>query len=307
MILNGEMKKLIYTILLGCGIAACNGNDREYDASGIFEAKTVIVSSEISGRLERLAIEEGDVVEKGQIVGNVDTMQLHWLRLQAEKGERAVNSRIPDVEKQLNVTREQLKKATIERDRVARLLKGGAATEKQMDDANTQVEVITKMLAAQTNQLNTAVAGARDEGDVYGLKIEQVKDQLRRCQIVNPISGTVLMKYTEENELTAPAKALYKVGNLENLFLRVYVESGQLARLKVGQDVEVYAQCGAREYKQYPGKITWIASEAEFTPKTIQTRDERENLVYAVKISVKNDGFLKIGMYADVKFGGTGE
>lgn len=300
------MRKLIY-MFLGCGIAACNGNDRSYDASGMFETKVVVVSSEVSGRIERLDVQEGDVLAAGSIVGNVDTMQLHWLRLQAEKGEKAIHNRIPDVDKQLNVTREQLNKAIVERDRVARLFKGRAATEKQMDDAKTQVEVVERMLDAQTDQLNAAVAGARDEGEIYALKREQVKDQLKRCLIVNPISGTVLMKYSEENELTAPAKALYKIGDVENMFLRVYVTSGQLARLKVGQEVDVYAQCGEAEYKRYPGKITWIASEAEFTPKTIQTRDERENLVYAVKVNVQNDGFLKIGMYADVKFGGTGK
>ena len=150
--------------------------------------------------------------------------------------------------------------------------------------------------------MNAAIAGARDEAKVYALKMEQVKDQLRRCKIVNPLSGTVLLKYSEEQELAAPAKALYKIGDLENLFLRVYVGSGQVARLQIGEEVKVYAQYGQKEYKGYAGKITWISSEAEFTPKTIQTRDERENLVYAVKISVKNDGFLKIGMYADVKF-----
>lgn len=297
--------KYAYVFLLCLLLQACGGGQENYDASGMFEAKTVIVASEISGRIEELRVKEGDRVEAGSCVGYIDTTQLYLLKLQAERGCRAVDKRIPDMDKQLEMTRRQLKKMEVERNRVEGMFRGGAATAKQVDDVETQLQVVKSMLAAQTNQLAAGIAGAHEEADVYALKMKQVEDQIRRCYIVNPISGTVLAKYTEVKELASPAKALYKIGDLKNMYLRVYVGSGELAGLKIGQQVEVYAQCGVEKYRMYPGKVSWISQEAEFTPKTVQTRDERENLVYAVKIDVENDGFLKIGMYADVRFGNT--
>ncbi|WP_455509137.1 HlyD family secretion protein [Butyricimonas paravirosa] len=290
---------LIILFFFGVG---CKDKTEKRDASGMFEVREVIVSSEISGRLERLDVMEGDYVEAGAVVGLIDTMQLHWLKMQAQQAVIAVEERIPDLDKVLSVYRKKLQKGEKELKRVERLLAGKAATQKQYDDVKAMVDEGRAMLAGQTHQAEVTIAGARAESAAIALKIDQVNDQIRRCMIVNPIAGTVLAKYTEEKELAAPVKALYKVGDLKNMYLQVYMEGGRMSGLKVGDPVRVYAQLGGDREREYRGTISWIASEAEFVPKTIQTQDERDNLVYAVKIHVENDGMLRVGMYADVKF-----
>lgn len=289
---------LICIVLLGVG---CKDHKNDYDTSGMFETQEVIVSSEISGRLNSLDVNEGDYIEAGKVVGCIDTMQLYWLKRQALQAIKAIDKRIPDVDLQLASYRRQLEKGKSELERVSRLYEGGAATQKQFDDVKTEVEVAERMLAAQTDQLNATIAGAREESNVYALKVEQVNDQIRRCKVVNPINGTVLAKYIEQNELAAPVKALYKIGDLENMYLRVYLENDRMNKVKIGDNVTVLVQKGEGEIKEYDGTISWISPEAEFVPKNVQTRDERQNLVYAVKIHVKNDGFLRVGMYADVR------
>lgn len=279
----------------------CSDKQSEYDASGMFEVDEVVVSSEISGRLVKFDVEEGVQLKAGETVGLIDTMQLHWLKEQAKQAIRAIDSRIPDVDMQLAAYRQQVEKGEAEQKRVERLLAGGAATQKQYDDVKNEVAVGRSMLEAQTNQLEAMVSGAKEEMRVYELKIKQVEDQIRRCVITNPIEGTVLAKYIEEDELAAPVKALYKIGDLNNMYLRIYLEVTQMDSLRVGSPVEVYVGSVEDNKRKYEGRVVWISPEAEFVPTAVQTQNERENLVYAVKVYVKNDGLLRVGMYADVK------
>ncbi|WP_065219142.1 MULTISPECIES: HlyD family secretion protein [Butyricimonas] len=294
-------KILSIAVLVALGVG-CKNKTEERDASGMFEVREVIVSSEMSGRVERLEVMEGDYIEAGKVVGLIDTMQLHWLKVQAQQAVKAVDERIPNLDKMLEVYRLKVKKGEKELKRVERLLEGKAATQKQYDDVKAMVDEGRSALAGQTHQAEVMIAGAKAESEAIALKVDQINDQIQRCIIVNPIEGTVLAKYTEEKELAAPVKALYKIGDLKNMTLQVYLEGGRVGGLKVGDPVRVFAQLGGGEEREYRGKITWIASEAEFVPKTVQTQDERDNLVYAVKIHVENDGFLRVGMYADVKF-----
>ena len=296
-----NMKGYFIGIGILCSLWGCEDEESEYDASGMFEVREVVVASELSGRLEYLNVEEGDYLKAGEVVGLIDTMQLHWLKMQARQAIEAIHSRIPDVDKQLAAYRQQLENGISEEARVARLLAGGAATQKQYDDVKNQVEVGRSMLEAQTNQLEALVEGAEDEMKVYELKVRQVDDQIARSVIKNPIDGTVLAKYTEADELTAPVKALYKIGDLENMYLRIYLEYQHMDSIKIGSPVRVFVGGTDAKLREYPGVVSWISPEAEFVPTTVQTRNDRENLVYAVKVHVKNDGFLRVGMYADVK------
>lgn len=297
----GTVKNYFFAMGIVLCACACKDKESEYDASGMFEVQEVTVSSEISGRLVRFDVNEGDQIQAGEVVGLIDTMQLHWLKGQAEQAILAIRSRIPDVDKQLASYRQQLRNSEAEQKRVERLLEGGAATQKQYDDVKNEVTVGRYMLEAQTNQLEALVASAEEEMKVYELKISQVEDQIRRCVIKNPLSGVVLSKYIEQDELAAPVKALYKIGDLENMHLKIYLENSELDSLRIGSQVEVYVGNTADNKRRYEGTVIWISPEAEFVPTAVQTQDERENLVYAVKVHVKNDGLLRVGMYADVK------
>ena len=295
--------KILYTVFLACVFGVgCNHKMEKCQASGMFETREVVVSSEISGRVERLEVMEGDYVEAGKVVGLIDTMQLHWLKVQAQQAAVAVNERIPNLDKILEVYRLKVERGEKELARVERLLAGKAATQKQYDDVKAMVDEGRSALEGQTHQAEVMIAGAKAESAAIALKVDQVNDQIRRCLITNPVSGVVLAKYTEEQELAAPVKALYKIGDMKNMYLQVYVEGFQANRLKVGDSVKVFAQLGGGEEREYQGRISWIASDAEFVPKTVHTQDERDNLVYAVKIHVENDGVLRVGMYGDVKF-----
>ena len=295
--------KMLYTVFLACVFGVgCNHKTEKRQASGMFETREVVVSSEISGRVERLEVMEGDYVEAGKVVGLIDTMQLHWLKVQAQQAAVAVNERIPNLDKILEVYRLKVERGEKELARVERLLAGKAATQKQYDDVKAMVDEGRSALEGQTHQAEVMIAGAKAESAAIALKVDQVNDQIRRCLITNPVSGVVLAKYTEEQELAAPVKALYKIGDMKNMYLQVYVEGFQANRLKVGDSVKVFAQLGGGEEREYQGRISWIASDAEFVPKTVHTQDERDNLVYAVKIHVENDGVLRVGMYGDVKF-----
>lgn len=292
---------LIVVSLLVLFVPGCKDADSTYDVSGVFEVREMVVSSEISGRLVQFDVEEGDRIEEGTVVGLIDTMQLYWLKMQARQAINAINSKIPDVDKQLAGYRQQLAKAETEEKRVARLFEGGAATQKQYDDVKNEVEIGRSMLEAQTNQIEALVESAKNEMEVYDLKIKQLEDQIRRCIIKNPLSGVVLAKYIEKDELAAPVKALYKIGDLDNMVLRVYLENSMMDSLRIGQKVDVYVGYSENGKRKYEGKVAWISPEAEYVPTAVQTQNERENLVYAVKIHVKNDGYLRVGMYGDIK------
>lgn len=298
------MKKVLWIGLgvAGMMLASCGGNDLEFDASGIFESTEVVVSSEASGKILSLEVEEGDVLDAGQLVGSVDSLQLYLKKLQLQASVRSIGSRRADIAKQVAATQEQIAKAEKERKRFLNLLEQQAGTQKQVDDIESQLEVLKKQLAAQLSTLQNTNQGVSEESDAVSIQVMQVEDQLDKCRITAPLRGTVLAKYAEAGEVTAPGKPLFKLADMEQVYLRAYVGAEQLTQVKLGQAVKVYADYGEEDRREYDGRITWIASQAEFTPKTIQTRDERANLVYAVKIAVKNDGFLKLGMYGEVKW-----
>ena len=275
--------------------SACGNGAPKYDATGTFETTEVLVSAEASGRLLYFDIEEG-------MLRVVDTVQLYLKKLQLEASIKSVEEQRPDILKQVAATKEQISAAQRERNRVANLLKVGAANQKQLDDAEDQLEVLRKQLVAQNSTLSNSHQSLTWQSSSVGIQVAQVEDQLKKCHITSPITGTVLAKYAEAGELTAMGTPLFKVADTEQMYLRAYITSEQLSQVKLGQKVTVFSDYGTDEHKQYPGVVTWISDTSEFTPKTILTKNERANLVYAVKIAVHNDGLLKIGMYGGVEF-----
>ena len=274
----------------------------DYQATGTFEATEVLVSAEGNGKLMRLEVEEGDVLEGGREIGVIDTVQLYLKKLQLLATRKSVDNQRPDLSKQIAALQQQLSKAIRERDRVKNLLQADAANRKQLDDWEAEIALLERQIEAQRSSLGNNVSSLTEQSSSVGIQVAQVEDQLAKCHIMSPITGTVLAKYAEQGELTAVGRPLFKVADLGNVYLRAYVTSTQLSRLKVGQQVTVFADYGTDTRKSYPGTVTWISSTSEFTPKTILTEDERANLVYAVKIAVKNDGYIKIGMYGGVQF-----
>jgi len=295
---------LLTTVILLSGIffSSCGNSNNKSDASGTFEATEVIVSSEATGRILSLQVEEGDLFAAGQNVGYIDSVQLYLHKKQLLANIKAIESRRPEISKQIAAIEQQIATQKTERQRFERLVTANAANQKQVDDINAQIAVLNKQLTAEESTLSTSDKGLVEDAAALRLQVEQLDDQLAKCKIINPIKGTVLVKYVEANEVTADGKALYKIADTERMLLRAYITSGQLTQIKLGQTVKVYADYGDKDSKEYSGKIQWISDKAEFTPKTIQTKDERANLVYAIKVAVKNDGLIKIGMYGEVKF-----
>jgi len=291
--------KYIITGVVSILLASCGEKPSNHDASGIFEADEIVVSAEVTGKILEFNVEEGMNLQKDQLVGYIDSMQLYLRKKQLQKNIRAVRSRQPETHKQIAVIEQQILTQKKEKQRIESLLLADAATQKQLDDINAQIALLEKQLEAQKSTLNVTSKGIAGDVSTLEVQIEQIEDQLKKCKIVNQIDGTILVKYTEVNELAMPGKALYKIADLENMIFKAYITSSQLTKLKIGQNVRVFADFG-EETREYEGKVIWISNKSEFTPKTIQTKDERDNLVYAVKISVKNDGFLKIGMYGEV-------
>lgn len=294
------MKRIFICCTLPLLAAAC-GRNGDFDATGTFEATEVVVSAEAAGRILRFDAEEGDRLEAGRQVGAIDTVQLYLQKLQLERQRASVVSNRPDIAKQVASLREQIAKQQIERRRVENLLRDGAATTKQLDDIDAQIKVLDGQLEAQLSTLRNNAASIDENSSSIELQIARIEDQLAKCRIASPVAGTVLAKYSEAGELASVGRPLMKVADLDRIYLRAYFTSDQLAALKLGQEVTVTADFGGDSRIDYPGRIVWIASESEFTPKTIQTRDSRANLVYAVKIAVENDGRLKIGLYGEVK------
>lgn len=291
------------SILLACmGVFTACQTEKEYDATGTFESAEIIVSSEASGRLLEFYVEEGMEVRKGVELGFVDTIQLYLSKCQLEAGMKSLDSQRPDIAKQIAATMEQIATAEREYARVENLLKVNAANRKQLDDWESRLAVLRKQLEAQKSSLGNTDSSLSEQSLSVSIQIAQIEDKLQKCHISSPISGTVLAKYSEPGELVTFGKPLFKVADMKKIFLRAYVTSRQLSQVKLGDEVTIYADFGGDEKKEYSGKVTWIADESEFTPKTILTDDERANQVYAVKIAVENDGTIKLGMYGEVKF-----
>jgi len=280
---------------------SCGGKDGEYDASGTFEATEIIVSSEANGKILSLDIVEGQQLEAGAPVGTIDSTQLYLKKRQLLTSVRGVEVRRPEYNKQIAATQQQIATQISEKARIERLVKAEAATQKQLDDINSSISVLQKQLEAQKSSLTTTTSGMSEDAAALMIQVDQLNDQLSKCRILSPIKGTVLVKYAEAGELTGSGKPLFKIADIENMILRAYITSDIITKLKLNQEVKVFADFGEKEMREYPGTIVWISDKAEFTPKTIQTKKERANLVYAVKIAVKNDGYIKIGMYGEVK------
>jgi HlyD family secretion protein len=309
------MKKISISIFLLLLLQACGNKKETYDASGSFEADEVVVSSELGGQLIQFSIEEGDSLAKGQIVGVIDSTSLALQKAQVKATIQSLSEKTnnvqPQVEllqKQLSVQQSQLKNLLHERDRIQRLVQADAATGKQLDDMNAQIDVTRKQMqvtqqqiAVQKNAIHTQNRSILSEAGPLQKQAAQVEERISKAKIANPIDGTVITKYAEQGEITSPGKALYKVADLSTLNLRAYVTGAQLSQIRLGQHVNVLVDDGVKNYRTYNGTIIWISDKAEFTPKTIQTKEERANLVYAVKIKVRNDGYLKIGMYGEVQ------
>lgn len=296
------MKKVIAAISAALVLTACGNDEKEYDATGTFEATEVIVSAEQNGALLKLVVDEGDSIAQGQEVGLIDTTQL-VLKIQQMGATKAVyQSQRPDLEKQIAAIRQQLDKARQEQQRYQELVNDGAAPGKMLDDATSQVKVLQKQLDAQTSALHTQLATISSQQSTIDVQVSQLRDQLDKCHITAHIKGTVLEKYVEQSEFVTAGKPLFKMADTQQMYLRAYVTSAQLQGVKVGQAVKVFADYGNGQKKQYDGRVSWISSRSEFTPKTILTDNERADLVYAVKVTVENDGYIKIGMYGEVRF-----
>ena len=296
------MKKIMILATGLVVLASCGNKDVEYDASGVFETTEVLVSARGTGEIVSLNIEEGQKVKANEELGRLDVTQLELKKDQLKSGKTAATSRKLNTAQQVASINQQIQNLQKEKTRFQALLKDGAATQKQVDDIGYQIAVLQRQLAAVNEQVSTANTSIDGQSAGFDAQIGQVDDMLRQAVITSPIDGVILSKYAEQGEFAAPGRALFKVADVSQMRLRAYITADLLTNVKIGQKVKVYADQGEKGRKEYEGTVSWISSEAEFTPKTIQTRDERSNLVYAVKVDVKNDGIIKRGMYGDVKF-----
>jgi HlyD family secretion protein len=288
-------KYILSISILVTSLFSCDNDNGKADGYGNFEATEITISAENNGKLMRFDLNEGDVLKKEQFIGYIDTIPLALKREQLEVSKGIINSKSKGVLSQINVLNAKLKTANTNKRRVENLIKDEAGTQKQLDDVLGEIDVIKNQI--RSVEINNAPVV--NELKSIDVQLKQVADQIEKSKIINPVSGTVLTKYTEPNEITSFGKPLYKIANLNTMQLRVYVSEPQLANIKIGQEVTVKID-QAKEMKSYKGTISWIAQEAEFTPKIIQTKEERVALVYAAKIDVINDGSLKIGMPAEL-------
>lgn len=281
-------------------LTACQTNDNEYDASGIFEATEVVVSAKAQGEIVQLLADEGDEVQQGMTLGSIDTRQLTLRRQQLEQTQLSTDSRRVDVNTQLATLEQQVENLRQEKARFESLLAARAASQKQVDDIGYQIAVLQRQIRALRDQLTSGNKSISEQSLAVGTQMSQVDEQIADATIAAPLTGTILQRYCEQGEYATPGKPLFKIANLEEMALRAYITADQYNLLKLGQKVSVTID---GQENPYEGTVTWIASKAEFTPKTIQTKDERANLVYAIKVKVRNDGYIKIGMYGEVVFG----
>lgn len=294
------MKKILLFLPILLTFLSCHKKE-SYDATGIFEATTITVSAETAGKIESLSVVEGDSVSKGELIAQVDTTMFSIQLKQLMSQRKSAESSSPDISAQAAALRSQIAHQEQECARFGRLLEDGATTQKTYDDALAYLKTLKGQLEALLSSLNKSKSSINDNSEAIYFQAEQIREQIEKCIIRSPLSGTVLIKYAEPGEYATPGKPLYKIADMENIYLRSYFTCDQLAKLKLGQEVTVIADFGGDEQFEYPGTITWISEESEFTPKSIQTKDSRANLVYAVKIGVKNDGRLKLGQYGEVR------
>ena len=297
-----RIHQYICSVALWLVLGACTSQEEQYDASGIFETTEVIVSAKGTGELQSFQVEEGQAVRQGEVLGWIDTLQLSLKDRQLAASLLATESKRLDEKRQVAHLRQQIENLQREKERFTALLNAKATTAKQVDDIDYQIKVLQNQLVATQEQINSSNSSLSRQSESIQAQRAQMEDQIRNAMISSPITGTVLTKYAEQGEFAVPGKALFKVADVSQMKLRAYITADQLTQLQIGQAVAVYADRGITDRKRYAGRVVWIADKAEFTPKTIQTRNERANLVYAVKIAVENDGFIKRGMYGEVRF-----
>ncbi len=292
---------MIFTVILFTSYS-CSDNDGNFDASGNFEATEIIISSEATGRILNLCVEEGQDVDQNVQLGYVDTVQLQLQKERLISSAKAVRNRKADIPTQIAAIDQQISNLEIEKNRAERLIAMGAGNTKTLDDINAQMSTLNKQKSAQLSSLQRNNSSADSEGSAIEAQIKQLDDQINRCKIYSPVKGTIIGKYAEVGEFATVGKPLFKVADLDTITLKAYMTQSQLTKLKLRDKVRVFADFGLKERKEYDGVVSWISDKAEFTPKTIQTKEERENFVYALKVRVKNDGYLKIGMYGELQF-----
>ncbi|MDI9605450.1 MAG: HlyD family efflux transporter periplasmic adaptor subunit [Bacteroidota bacterium] len=293
---------LAIVTLTAIALSSCGAGETAFDATGSFEATEIIVSSQANGLILELNAEEGRQLQEGELVGFIDSTQLHLQKLSLLSSAIGVKAQQPNIRKQTAAIQEQINTLERERERVERLIESNAANQKQLDDIVAQLEVLRSELDAHQTVLRQSSAQVTAQSSTLEIQIAQLEDQLEKTKVRAPITGTVLNKYAEAGELAAMGTPLFKIADTERMFLRAYVTNDQLAKVKLGDTVTVRVDDGEGGARTYSGRISWISDKSEFTPKTIQTKNERANLVYAMKVSVPNDGYLKIGMYGEVKF-----
>ena len=281
---------------------SCKEEKKTSDATGTFEAVETIVSAEAYGKILQLSLNEGDVLKAGQLLGYIDSTQLHLNKLTLMQNKKAILSAKPDISIQIESLKKEMDNTLLDKKRVENLVKANVASQKQLDDINAKIEVIQSKINALQNSLQTTTNNINEQSNNIYPQLAVLNDQIKKCNIINPVNGTVLTKYAQQDEMAAAGKPLYKIADLSTIILRIYVTGNQLPSLKLNQKIKVLTDDGKGGFKETTGTISWISDRAEFTPKTIQTKDERANLVYAVKVLVQNDGTYKIGMYGEVKF-----
>ncbi len=296
------MKKIIMYLSIALLVAACGSNDNKSDAYGNFEADEVILSAESMGKVLTLKANEGDNVQSGESLALIDTMQLYLQQEKVLASMQAIASKKRNVQVQVNVLKKKLANILREKNRLENMFKDGAATQKQLDDVNGQIEVLESSIIATKTGLNTANSGLMSELKPMRAMLQSIEDKIEKCQVKSPIDGIVLVRYIMNGEFAVPGKPLFKIADMDNIYLRAYISGSQLAQAKLGSKVKVLIDKGENDYYEYSGKITWVSPKAEFTPKIVQTKEQRVNMVYAVKVLVKNDGKIKIGMPGELRF-----
>lgn len=298
-----KLKIIIRTavILSAVILISCGNSEKDVYASGTFDARELIISSKLNGEILEMSVTEGDLVEKDQILGVIDSVQLELQKEQLLSSMRSMDARRPDRTAQLAPLSQQIKTAEREERRIGNLYKVGAATEKDYDNMRSQLLSLQKQYEALQSSLNKSNDGIDEDLNSMEIQVQLIEQQIGYSKIISPISGRVIAQYAEQGEYAVPGKSILKIADLSRIYLRAYVTSAQLTELKLGQSVQVTADFGEKGNRIYEGTISWISDKSEFTPKTVQTRDERSNLVYAVKVNVENDGYLKLGMYGGMK------
>lgn len=293
---------VLYATILLAVLAACSSNEPGYDATGSFEADEIIIAAEVPGIVQQMHTLEGSQVEAGEVVGWIDTTQLHLKKLQLLAQMAAVEARKPEASVQLAALYAQWQNAKQELERSKQLLAGKATSAKQVDDLTAQTEQLEKQYTAQLQQLQKSNKALAHDLEALHWQLKQLEEQLRQSVLVSPIKAVVIKQFVQRYEMVQPGKPLFKLADLRTLYLRVYLTADQLADIKLGQRVKVHSDNGEGGMLENEGKLVWVSEKAEFTPKSIQTKNERANQVYAAKIAVANDGRLKIGMYGQMAF-----